>query len=79
MQKEMTLDCSSLRQSRVISLNSWVQSLVNLLFYRLDASSVTSLNDFRGIHFDELSENICDRKRKKKRLEQILKSAHGPV
>jgi hypothetical protein len=28
---------------------------------------------------DELTENIYDRKRKKKRLEQILQSAHGPV
>jgi hypothetical protein len=41
--KEMTLDCPSIDASRVISLGSWVQSLVNLLFCGLALLSVTKI------------------------------------
>ena len=40
--KEMTLDCPSFDASRVISVRSWVQSLVNLLFCGLARLSVTN-------------------------------------
>ena len=51
--KEMTLDCPSIDASRVISLGSWVQSLVNLLFCGLVRLSVTKFELLLATSFSD--------------------------